>query len=73
MLKRYALNVLISIDQLANALLGGDPDETISSRIGKRRSTCRLCGWLCAVLDRIDQRHCSKSIEADEGQDAVID
>jgi len=25
MLKRYALNVLISIDQLANALLGGDP------------------------------------------------
>ena len=31
----YFKNVLIGIDQLVNALLGGDPDETVSSRVGK--------------------------------------
>ena len=28
----YLLNIAIAIDQLANALLAGDPDETLSSR-----------------------------------------
>jgi hypothetical protein len=28
----YVVGVLIGIDQLANAILAGDPDETISSR-----------------------------------------
>lgn len=35
--KRYILNVLIGIDQLGNALLKGNPDETISSRSYRRR------------------------------------
>jgi len=51
MLKRYVLNVLIAIDQLGNELIGGDPDETISSRASKRREHCKLCHWLCIVLD----------------------
>lgn len=34
-MKKYLYNILIGIDQLANAILGGDPDETISSRLGK--------------------------------------
>lgn len=34
-MKKYLYNILIGIDQLVNALLGGDPDETISSRLGK--------------------------------------
>ena len=34
-IKAYILNVLIAIDQLANSLLAGDPDETLSSRVGK--------------------------------------
>ncbi len=28
---------------------------------------CRLCHWLCRLLDRIDSGHCDKSIEHDEG------
>ena len=32
---RYLWNVLLSLDQLGNSLLGGDPDETISSRVGR--------------------------------------
>lgn len=35
MLKKYLYNILISLDQLGNTILGGDPDETISSRLGK--------------------------------------
>ncbi|MDP4158147.1 MAG: hypothetical protein Q8911_00075 [Bacillota bacterium] len=32
---KYFYNILIGIDQLCNTILGGDPDETISSRMGK--------------------------------------
>ena len=32
---RYFWNIFISIDQFINTLFGGDPDETISSRLGK--------------------------------------
>ena len=52
--------------------IGGDPDETISSRAGKRVESCRVCRGLCWLLDKIDPRHCHKSIEADEGQDEVF-
>ena len=35
-LRNYAYNVFVSVDQLMNAaLLFGDPDETVSGRIGK--------------------------------------
>jgi len=61
------LSVLIAIDQLANALAGGDPDETISSRCGKRIASCKFCTMLCWLLDKIDRRHCKDSIEWDEG------
>ena len=29
----YILNILIAVDQLINAILAGNPDETISSRV----------------------------------------
>ena len=35
MLKKYLWNILIGIDQLCNSILGGDPGETMSSRMGK--------------------------------------
>jgi len=35
MVGRWAWGVLIGVDQLGNTLLGGDPDETISSRLGR--------------------------------------
>lgn len=72
--RRWFWNVLIAVDQLGNAVTGGDPDETISSRLGKRvrsgeagwfaRFTCWSLGW-------IDRGHCRASIEEDEGNDAV--
>ena len=32
---KYFWNLLIALDQLANTILAGDPDETISSRAAK--------------------------------------
>ncbi|WP_394137420.1 hypothetical protein [Cytobacillus oceanisediminis] len=69
MVKRYFWNLLISLDQLANTLLGGFPDETISSRMGKRvrKKNCPVCKVICRILDLFDKDHCEKSIEEDEG------
>jgi len=76
-IKKYFWNVLIGIDQLANAVLLGDPDETISSRLGKwlllSKSSWRykIARPLCRVLHIADPNHCNTSIEEDEGKDAV--
>jgi hypothetical protein len=73
-LKTYFWNILISFDQLANTLLFGDPDETISSRMGKHmmKDRCLLCKGICFILHLIDPKHCVKSVEDDEGSRNVI-
>ena len=59
----------------------GDPDETISSRIGRikrkhggkiplTRPVSRCLDW---ALDKIDKDHCINSIEEDEGCDGIVD
>ena len=67
---QYCRNQAVSLDQWVNARLGGDPDETISSRCAKRRG-CIFCGLLCNLLDRIDPGHCNKVIEKNEGADGL--
>ena len=70
MIKKYLLNIFLGLDYLVNALTGGDPQETISSRIGKKRAKgkkCVVCDFLCKVLDWIDPRHCHDAINPDEG------
>lgn len=66
------LGVLIGIDQLGNALAGGDPDETISSRIGRRKikgggsikwKRHPLHYLIDAALEKIDPGHSIRSIE----------
>lgn len=67
---RYIWNVLIWIDQGFNTLLAGDPDETLSSRMGKyvkRRRGFIPC-VICKMLDLIDKNHCIENIEADRGE-----
>lgn len=76
----YLLNILIAVDQLINTLAGGDPDETISSRLGKARRGLYGLGWarvtaplrwLVDAVFRIGFRqasHCDSSIEKDEGR-----
>jgi hypothetical protein len=33
-MKQYLINLLMALDQLGNAIAGGDPDVTVSGRIG---------------------------------------
>lgn len=72
-MKRYLLNLLIAIDQGWNAFLGGNPDETISSRVGKSAEEGSRFGVLCEkIIDWLffkltkEINHCRNSIERDE-------
>jgi hypothetical protein len=72
-MKKYVWNVLVSVDQFFNTLLGGDPDETISSRMGKRaRKGDKLGKIVCKILNFFQEGHCQKSIEEDEGKDETF-
>lgn len=77
---KYILNLLISIDQFGNTLAGGDPDETISSRLGKlkvryggkipwKRPLAKVIDW---GLEKIDPHHSIDAIEEDEGREALV-
>jgi hypothetical protein len=66
-MKKYIWNILVSLDQLGNTLLGGNPDETISSRMAKRaRKGDKLGIRVCKILNYFDEGHCEKTIELDE-------
>lgn len=74
---KYIINVLIGIDQLFNAIFGGDPDETISSRIGKTKRNhggtipffrYPLRRVVDMLLELIDDNHTIDAIEEDEGK-----
>ena len=69
-LGRYLFRVLVAVDQLGNTLAGGDPDETISSRVGKRVVSDRATAperWLAWALGVVDPGHVVDAIEEDEG------
>ena len=64
----YVRNIGVALDQLVNALLFGDPDETLSSRVAKcRKKACILFCYFLAILF-LNPQHCKESVEADEGE-----
>lgn len=71
--RRYFLNLLIALDQGINTLIGGDPDETISSRVGRASLAGRrrariaesIIDWLFMLLGD-GPGHCQRNIEWDE-------
>lgn len=75
-MKRYFFNILIGLDQFVNALIGGDPDMTLSGRMGRAVAAgqCKACKVICWLLDKVDKDHCARANrnEADEGADGVL-
>jgi hypothetical protein len=77
---KYCWNILIAIDQLINTLFGGDPDETISSRLGKWTMTGERLTRTYKIIYKIanfsvelfEKDHFKKSIELDEGDRKII-
>ena len=58
----YPIRVLIALDQLANALRGGEPDETISAWLYRIKSVRRqaFVNWLFR-----NPNHCKNSYESE--------
>lgn len=80
MISKYIWNLLIAIDQLVNTVFGGDPDETISSRMGKwyragkhkRGLKKKLYYFVNPIVEFFERDHFKKSIEEDEGKNETI-
>jgi hypothetical protein len=67
----YLYNVMVATSQLCSALSGGDPDESISGRLGKsiaRNGVAARIPWPGFM-----RRHFLASIERDEGGDNAFD
>lgn len=79
--RKYLYNIAIALDETLNAILTGDPSETISSRLGKLRAryhgTIPWKYWyariLAATLDAIDPGHCDDSIDPHTGHNNSFD
>ena len=68
---QYIKNNFIAIDQRLNALIFGDEDETISSRMGKhmiKKRNCWICNFICGLLNKVDKNHCIDAIEPNSGE-----
>ena len=66
----WIMEVLLALDQLGNAGLGGDSKETISSRLGKRLIRNKAKGialGLVKVLDILDENHCLDAVDWGSG------
>lgn len=72
MVKRYFWNLLLALDHLLNAIFGGEPDETLSSRWGKlARENHKFSMFMCKLLHILDEGHCERSIIYDRGKPAI--
>lgn len=63
----YGKRTLIAVDQLINTLLGGWPDETLSSRAWRWEKD-GVRSWPRRFIDMLfflDPRHCRESYESE--------
>lgn len=62
---KYLKNILIAVDQLANTLIGGQPDETISAKAYRMRVEHNSIPWknMEKLINFLffDEKHCEKS------------
>ena len=63
-MRQFVLNWLLAIDRLVNTVLLGNPNETLSQRLGRAqnagsRPACVVCRW----LNVINANHCAWSLE----------
>ena len=78
MLKKYILNILISFDQLLNTILGGDPDMTISSRLGRNYKGTWMANFVDLLFSWQKRAGSTSHVENaaywedDNGEDAII-
>lgn len=60
---RWTRRVLVAVDQLGNAVLGGLPTQTMSYRAAlARRNGSEFACLFCRFLDLFQRDHCSISL-----------
>lgn len=76
--RAYGFNLFVLVTTAINTLTGGDPGETLSSRLGKGKLSGKPVHTLLSrVVDLafemlFNQRnHCVQSIQPDEGKNAI--
>ena len=66
----WILNVLIGLDQLANTVLAGEPDETLSSRAHRMREKGQpVWGWTARAINTLffwQADHCRGAFESEQ-------
>ena len=68
--------VAVAVDELANALVGGDPHWTISARCWANRNTSIIAAFMVRALNLIQQDHCKLAYDQmikDEARDLAGD
>lgn len=73
-IKQYVYNLLLGFDQFANAVLLGDPDESISGRTGRAYLSGNPKWWVNPLRKHLnwvfkffgDYPHCENSVEQEE-------
>lgn len=68
-LGQYFFNLLISVDQFANALFGGCPDECISARLWREYPNSVLRKFVDILFGK---DHCKRVAEEGDSGKAVI-
>jgi len=70
--KRWFFGLTLALNQLGNAILGGDPQMTISARAGfAREKGAKFGAGVCHVLDWLDYRD-GDSPNGDHCQIAIV-
>lgn len=77
-MNKFFFKKLVDLDRKCNVIFAktlnfvfepkikfGNPDHTLSSVFAMNRKTCYLCGIMCLILGKIDERHCEKSFKTD--------
>ena len=74
-MRQYVYNVFLAMSQFLNSLLLGDPDESISGRLGRAYLSGRPKWWVTPWMTFVDWmfvmlfgeiQHCIKSVEYGE-------
>ena len=72
----YLHQLGVALDRTANAVLGGSPEQTLSSRFGRAaRKELRWAVVACAILGFVfrDPGHCEASIVEDDDRRELLD
>lgn len=66
----YLVRVLVALDRLVNALIGGDPVETLSSVAYRKHRDGKRFGFLMYVINGLffSRTHCQDAYTADRNR-----